>query len=226
MTVLTNQRFALATVVAALVVASTASAQSLKLSELLGADRSAQSGDKLFRNFTYSATGDMPMAEDVNVIPIVDDDGNYGIRFQGGFIDHPGGGASDVLITFDVAVMPASGMLISDAHLSMDGAVVEGAGLASVTETFLPLVTDGSMSVFSAGPESNTPPKLVDWIYFEQPFEVVSVQKDILLLAGTGVVTVSSIDQTFSQVPEPAAGLMSLAGLLGCAMARRRRRDA
>ena len=44
-------------------------------------------GDKTFGGFTYTITGDMPAASLVNVIPITDNAGNFGIRFQGAFID-------------------------------------------------------------------------------------------------------------------------------------------
>src|SRR5262245_26513118 len=42
-------------------------------------------GDKHFTNFGYGATGDMPAASGVNVFRIIDDAGNFGLRFQGAF---------------------------------------------------------------------------------------------------------------------------------------------
>ena len=56
------------------------------LSELVD-DGSITAGDKEFSDFTYASTNDMPDASGVNVIPIKDDAGNFGIRFQGAFID-------------------------------------------------------------------------------------------------------------------------------------------
>src|SRR5262245_45010115 len=73
------------------------------LSTLLVPDATIVVGDKTFGGFTYSITGDMPPAPLVNVIPITDDAGNFGIRFQGAFIDTTGAvGGSDALITYTV----------------------------------------------------------------------------------------------------------------------------
>ena len=82
----------------AVLAASAAAAQAdvlgdpVALSTLVQPDGSIQVGDKIFNNFTYTPTGDMPGADRVNVIPITDVDGNFGLRFQGGFHDVAGGG--------------------------------------------------------------------------------------------------------------------------------------
>src|SRR4051794_29992871 len=60
------------------------------LSTLLVPNGNIAAGDKTFTNFTYNQTGDMPPAALVNVIPITDTAGNFGIRFQGAFIDTTG----------------------------------------------------------------------------------------------------------------------------------------
>ena len=55
-------------------------------------------GDKTFTNFGYTFTGDMPGPVGVNVVPITDDAGNFGIRFQAALIDLPSSvGGSDAL---------------------------------------------------------------------------------------------------------------------------------
>jgi hypothetical protein len=176
-------------------------------------------GDKVFTNFTYLATGDMPDSDSINVQGIIDCDGNYGVRFQGGFVDLPGGGASDALITFTASVTPDSNMLIHDAHLSANLDVV-GGGVALITETFLPTFPNVDLTIFNNG----TTAQLTDWVDFDHPVESLSVQKDILLLAeDDGVVTAFSfVDQTFSQVPEPTMGLLVLFGIAGITCACRR----
>lgn len=186
-------------------------------------------GDKTFTNFNYSFTGDMPPAISVNVIPIQDDLGNFGIRFQGAFIDTTGvAGGSDALITYKVTA--GDGFLITDAHLAGNPSRLGTLGSMSVTETFLPLGANGeyTMNIYS---DQNFPtPKLMDSVVFATPVKSLNVQKDILGLAKVNpnsptapeTVTLSFCDQTFSQVPEPTFGLLFVAGVIGMACTRRR----
>jgi hypothetical protein len=183
-------------------------------------------GDKTFTNFTYNFTGDMPPATLVNVIPITDDFGNFGIRFQGAFIDTTGvAGGSDALIEYRVTAAP--GFLISDAHLQGNPALLGTLGSISVTETFLPLnqVPPYQMTIYA---DQNLGTKMVDQTVFT-PIQSLNVQKDILGLAklagSTGppqTVTMSFVDQTFSQVPEASAVMLSLIGCIGLGLKRRR----
>ena len=171
-------------------------------------------GDKTFTDFTYAKTEDMPSAAGVNVIPIKDDDGNYGLRFQAAFIDLPGGDPSDALITFSASVTDGVDMQISDVHLAAN-TNLNGPGLAEVTETFLPQSTVLKLNVF----DSPNGTKLADWADLPEPVSKLSVQKDIALRADEGAISasVSFVDQTFSQVPEPAylgLLLLSIAGVL------------
>ena len=176
-------------------------------------------GDKLFDTFAFAATGNMPGAVNVNVIPIQDGDGNYGIRFQGAFIDLPGDGGSDALITYRVAVTRPEPWRITDAHLVGNPALLGGTGSASITETFLP-DSPLSMTIFNNGGGNE---KLMDAVDFPLPgFRELHVQKDILLFAGTAPVTVSFVDQTFSQVPEASAALLTMIACVGFTAKRRR----
>ena len=183
-------------------------------------------GDKTFTNFTYNFTGDMPPSTVVNVIPITDDSGNFGIRFQGAFIDTTGvAGGSDALITYTVTA--GAGRLISDAHLQGNPSLLGTQGSISVTETFLPLnqVPPYQMTIYA---DQNLGTKMVDQTAFT-PIKSLNVQKDILALAklpsGTGppqTVTMSFVDQTFSQVPEASTLMLSLIGCVGLGLKRRR----
>ena len=116
-----------------------AQAAQVKLSELLVDGATFTSGDKIFSNFTYAKEGDTPEAEFVTVT----DEGvpDNAIRFVGPFIDLPGLSASDALITFDVSVAEGSNMAISALQLAANPAVLQGPGMASVTETLLPDIT-------------------------------------------------------------------------------------
>jgi hypothetical protein len=189
----------------------TASAAIVPLSDLLNG-QTITSGDKVFSNFTYRKTGDMPSAPGVNVETIQDANGDYGLRFQGAFLDQPGGDASDALVTFDVSVANA-GWTIDGVTLSANPAVFNGAGLASVTETFVPTIIDDKLVVYDFGGGDDL---LLDQISFASGYASLPVQKDVILHAtgDTGAVTMSFFDQTFSQVPEPSSLVLAIAGLL------------
>jgi hypothetical protein len=188
-------------------------------------------GDKTFGGFTYTITGDMPAASLVNVIPITDDAGNFGIRFQGAFIDTTGAvGGSDALITYNVTADASH--LISDAHLEGNPTRLGTLGSMSVTETFLPLGANGQFTMKIYDDQNVTPPKLIDNTVFTTPVKTLNVQKDILGLAKVNpnsptapqTVTLSFVDQTFSQIviPEPTTVTLLFAGTFGFALMRRR----
>jgi hypothetical protein len=188
-------------------------------------------GDKTFGGFTYTPTGDMPSAALVNVIPITDNAGNFGIRFQGAFIDTTGVvGGSDALITYNVSADASH--LISDAHLEGNPSRLGPLGSISVTETFLPLGANGQFTMKIYDDQNVNPPKLVDNTVFTTPVKTLSVQKDILGLAKVNpnspdlpsTVTMSFVDQTFSQivVPEPTTIALLFASTFGLALMRRR----
>ena len=194
-------------------------------------------GDKAFDTFAYSATGDMPLASRVNVSGILDADGNYGIRFQGSFLDLLDIGtqqASDASISFDVFVTEeglAEGWRIHDAHLFGSGTGnfdLAGPGsFVTVDENFAgndPATSQG-MSVFASN-FGQGGSQLEDWVDFDNLYTRLRVQKDIAAYsAGTGQLParLTIIDQTFSQVqvPEPASAVLLLGSLLGSAVAMR-----
>ncbi len=182
----------------------------IPLSDLIGGGPLTV-GDKVFTKFFYSATEDMPSADAVNVIPI-QADGNFGIRFQGGFVDLPGGSTSDALITYTVTVADTN-RLISDAHLVGNVDLFGGEGLGSVTETFLPEFPSKMLTIYDDG----TNVDLTDWLDFDPPVAMLNVQKNIVLLARDGSVsaTMSFVDQTFSQVPEPTTVTFLLLAAIG-----------
>lgn len=191
-------------------------------------------GDKDFTFQGYSATGDMPTADLINVVAHQDADGNYGIELQGAFNDNPGGGASDALIHYTVTVDPsAPSWYITDAHMTSNLLIVphpsENAH-GTIDETFAP---DSNKMLVNFVPGKGG---LKDQVKFalKKGYKTLHVTKDILLDAGpttelnkngkvvsNGPLTLSFIDQSFSQtaVPLPAAawGGMSLLGVLGIA---------
>lgn len=226
--------------VLAVLVAALASAASSQAATILGAtvalselvdDGSIVVGDKEFTDFTYDWTGDMPDVNGVNVIPIADDDGNFGIRFQGAFQDTTfSQGGSDVLITYRVTVLDPL-YEITDAHIQGNTRIIGrdqgGRGAISVVETFLPLGANGEFTMDIQDKKSDTEDitRLVDWTYFDKGYKTLQVQKDILAFAVTNDVTMSFVDQTFSQelIPEPTAVSLLALGLAGVASCGRRR---
>jgi hypothetical protein len=201
----------------------------IPLSDLVDDEGTVVVGDKEFSGFEYSSTGDMPLADGVNVIPIKDDLGNFGIRFQGAFVDVPSSaGGSDALVSYMVEVTDPN-FLISDAHLVGNPALLGDFGSISVTETFLPLGNNGEYTMKIFDDESVPTPVLGDWIDFHPPVRKLNVQKDILAIATqtSQTATLSFVDQTFSQtaIPEPATSLMIVISCAGmCLLPRRRMR--
>jgi hypothetical protein len=183
-------------------------------------------GDKIFSGFGYTFSGEMPAPTLVNVVPIQDDDGNFGIRFQGGFMDLASSqGASDALITYMVEAGP--GFLISDAHLAGNPNVMGELGAINVTETFLPLGQQGQYTLEIYDDENLETAQLMDAVDFVPPVKKLNVQKNILAFAvpeGQSV-TLSMVDQTFSQVviPEPSTVVSLMMGVIAIALARRQR---
>lgn len=195
--------------------------QSVKLDQLtLNQISGVVVGDKLFSNFVYSYTNNMPAPQNVNVVAISDGT-NIGIRFQGSFVDLPGGPDSDASISFRVSVL--------DSERSIHGAKLHSAifldpdtpgSFGSVDESFLgnnPPITDllhTFNSTFGAGGS-----QFEDSVNFGSQYTSLHVQKDIFASAAELAiqpVRMTIIDQLFSQdgpvIPEPS----SMALLFGC----------
>jgi hypothetical protein len=182
--------------------------------DFLTAGNQAQVGDKLFSAFTFNLSGDFPAgfgADDLNVIGI-QTAGNFGIRFQGGISPNLGG-SGDIFLTFDVETT-TPGFLISDVHLAYNGGQI-----SAVIEQ----ASDTNGNIMATLQVQNPPPVFQDFALILPPQQELRIQKDIFVRSLGGVVLISNIDQTFSQVPEPSTvGLVS-AGLLGLLVIVRRR---
>ena len=201
------------------------SAQAELLSHLIENNGSIPSGDKLFDDFEYSFTGDMPAASRVNVRAIQDPvTGDYGITFEGGFADLQGGGSSDALIRYRVTVQDPSQYIVG-VHMAGNPAVIGGDGAVSVTETFLPIDSTTVMTISDISPGDGS---LLAWAALDedQRIRTLHVQKDIFAnAANEALATISFIDQTFEQVPEPATVALMLLGASGMGLIYGRRRS-
>jgi len=177
-------------------------------------------GDKQFDGFSYLSTGDMPDASGVNVVAIQDDDGNYGIRFQGGFTDLASTvGASDALISYSVTVTNPDNV-ITAINTSGNPTLIGGAGSISVVGT-VSYDENERILIFddeSAGTQSSD----VVGVPGLSTFAVTNDILTIVVPADPGTATLSYLDQTFTQqaVPEPAT--ISLLGLAVLVVGRRR----
>jgi hypothetical protein len=191
---------------------------SVTLDQLV-AGQSLTVGDKLFTQFSYSKSGDMPAASGITVQGIIDN-GNYGILLSGTFQDLFGGSASDALIKFDVTVLDP-GKVITAVNLFGDPSVT-GSGIASVTETFLPL--PGSMKIFKSSLHTGTDSASHT---LSSGQTQISVQKDILAFAAdaNSVAGFTFIGQTFVQTPVPGSLALLLGGALALLPVYRHRRN-
>ena len=195
-----------------------AEAVTLTLADLLD-DGSVVVGDKLFDNFDYDPTGDMPDADDIEVIPI-NNGLELGLRFQGNFQDIAGDGGSEALLTYDVTVLDPD-LAIASANLSAQ--LNADSGFVGIIETFLTDHPELGLSVSAEG-ESGL---FSDSVLFGTPPTFLHVQKNIAAFANEDVVSASYIDQTFVQTPEPTGIALFLMGGIGAAfLSKRRRRGA
>lgn len=181
-------------------------------------------GDKLFSEFVYNWSNNMPAPASVNVTAIIDSDNNYGLRFQGTFIDLPGDTAgSDASLSFTVHVQDDR-YVISDAHLASAIFLDENTpgSFGSIDESFLgnnPSTTE-TLSVHKSNFGQGSA-QFEDGVVFDNTYQWLKVQKDVFALAAEGSsqpVRMTFFDQTFSQVEVPEPSAMSLALMLGCAM--------
>lgn len=195
-------------------------------------------GDKIFTGFSYAGTNDMPPSSAINVLGFKDPAGNWGLTFQGAFLDLPGLPNSDAKIRFAVEVSPAAlaqGWRISDAHLVLHGAGMGDDSFFSIIESFTDVNNQSAnqsmkVQMSTLGPLTPQNPfiDLSDMIVFNQLHTKLFVTKDILAIAAASATEPSQgsvIDQSFSQeqIPEPATlVLASLSGLAMVSIARRR----
>ncbi|MCH7752304.1 MAG: PEP-CTERM sorting domain-containing protein [Planctomycetes bacterium] len=184
-------------------------------------------GDKIFSEFFYSTlpNDDMPDPENVKVFGFEDLEGNLGISFHGVFWDLPDGGPSDALIRYTVEVSPdglAEGLRISDAHLFLGGVSVGDNSFLAVDESFQGINQTLNTFVTTLGGTLNQ--NLDDEVFFGQLHTKLRVTKDILAFSGDANMPAVTrvIDQSFSQVPEPASLVVFAMFGLGLATARRR----
>lgn len=186
------------------------SVQALPLQTLIDTNGTITQQGKVFSDFTFtidSAQGRYIASAaglDVSGVTLGDEDG---IRFAGAlaaFSNLQPNSAVTVTITYKVTA-PA-GVWITDASLGFNGAVTIPQATATVEEDIFangPLV--GELAVAAPTP-------LSDHILLDGMYQTLDVVKTVTLSGGSnGVASISFINQTYSQIPEPATvGLLAL----------------
>lgn len=191
-------------------------------------------GDKVFSDFSYigappGAPNPAPTPSQIAVGTAPGSD--IGLTFSSAW-ESALGLNQDSIIRYAVSVLPTSKLMITDVGLRFNGnAPIQAPGtFATVTETVSTLnaagngpgSTIGQVSVIADGAGSSSN-RFSDHLTFA-PTSSVFVEKDIQLNStDSGVATISFVDNTFSQVPEPAT--FSLLGLAGTGLLARRRRS-
>ena len=196
------------------------SANAVTLEDLINNNGTITSGDKTFSNFSYSPSGStLPTAADINVNPI-QLNGNYGIQFQAGFNNPTFGTTTDALLGFTVT---APGPLIVDDELLGNPFTLAGSGnsslsgAVSIVETAINSnnqtvntlsIQDSATYDPSTGKTTHTTISDDHGYFTATPYNYLIINKDMQFRNGGLEPTLSYVDQSFSQVPEPSALMM------------------
>lgn len=179
-------------------------------------------GDKTFYDFSL---GGSIAASQISVAPATGPD--IGLEFLYNWTANNGNN-QDTVIRYNVHVNDPNQM-ITEVGLNFNGTAnignASGLTAATVTETINDLAgnTIGQISTIDGGPLFATTNRDSDSLTIT-PARDLSLVKDILVHSGIGdggTASISFVDNTFEQVPEPAS--MSLLVLGGLTMLRRRR---
>jgi hypothetical protein len=190
-----------------------------------GGGYSCTIGDLLFSNFSYTPSGTNPISAGQITVNAVTNDG-IGLAFHAPW-SAAAGMTTDGTIDFEVTVL-GGGSVLEDFGLAQTSGV-SGDGSASVAENGCGpapcLATGGSIYVLTF---QDSGARSAQGETTFSPVNSVEVEKDISVNGNSGFATISVVQDTFSQVPEPLSmGLMGGGlALLGLSRLRRRSKKA
>ena len=209
--------------------ASGAKALPMSLDTLLAPGASLDSGALRFSQFAYSNTGDMAKAQDIMVDMFVDAEGHAGISIIGDFMDmseSPGPSAASISYSVSVLDSLPSNLVLAAVNMRADFTLT-GLGYANLNATVLneslELIQLFSQNFGNGGPSSTSSGMKV----LTSPSRGINVVMDnIDAFASTSpstpsgaVAKITTIEQTFTVVPEPTTALLVGFGLAGLAVA-------
>lgn len=186
----------------ALTLMCTHSRAAIELMELIENNGSIVSGNIVFDQFSLATTGDMTSETIINVETIVDADGNFGIRFQGGLVDFAGGSPSSWTVSYQATALDGTSLFTGGTLAANPAAPVPG--VATVTLSAAQIDSSEYLTVFD---DFNGGTDFLESSMFASPTSALDVSVEFVGETGDrGAVFASFIDTTFAQgegvVPE------------------------
>ena len=204
--------------------------QTINLGTVIDNGLGVQIGDKLFADFffDYSDTdnGNIDLTKaNVNLTALSNNIG-FGVSFTQPLLAQ-GPVTKNIALNYSATVTDPN-FLISDIHLVITGSSGNG-GLGTVDEDVYTGGFNGT-NVGSIHADTSTPPlSLTDSADIVPPVVELWVQKLVSVTgsnqSASGFATITVIDQTFSQIPEPSTVLLVGLGLLGLVALNRKRQS-
>lgn len=191
----------------ALSMVSNPSQAAVELMDLITNNGSVVAGNIVFDQFSLVTSGDITPDTEVNVISIMDGNGNYGIRFQGGLDDLANNGPSSWTVSYQASSLDGTSIFTGATLSGNPAAPVSGSG--SITLSADQITPGEYLNVFD---DFNGGTSLLDSGTFANAGSTLDVSVEFLADAGSrGGVTASFIDQTFTQEQGVVPEMSSLA---------------
>jgi len=202
---------------------------SISLATIIDNNLNVQIADKNFGNFFFSYNDTDNISSDdltrSNVtITALSNSFGFGVSFTQPLLAL-GPVIKDIVLRYSVAVTDPN-FLISDIHLDINGSAGNG-GLGSVGET---VTTNGFGGTTVATLQASIPVASGDVASSNIVPPVVQLwaEKDVIVTGGNnanGFASISEIDQSYSQVPEPSTMMLVGLGLMGVVAVNRKRKS-